>query len=407
MASELVVPVASLKNLREHPNASLLGLADVLGYQMVIPLAEDAAGTIIRRFKPGVRDERGQRVPAEAGDVAEDVRFRFKYAEGQLVVYFPADTLIPAEWADKFGVRKFLKGKENDRVGRIRLRGEPSFGLVVDRPEGSTWKEGDNVADFYGAKKYEPPVWATCGDAAPRDPLVDPFFDKFTDIQNGRIFVDVLKEGEEAIFTEKIHGTNCRIGIVDGKMVAGSMEVRRKRPFKKVGEAEAECDFDSEEMKRSTYWFPWTVKGVREMMESFRPAVGPNDPHNMHVILYGEVYGGSVQSLDYGIAKGKGIGFRVFGLRANGRFLDWDDLDKVCAQYGVKTVPVLWRGPFSMAKAKELADGISTMAGHIREGCVVYPVMEREDPKVGRAVLKFIGTEYELSKHKDADTKDV
>ena len=103
-------------------------------------------------------------------------------------------------------MKKFLKGKDNDRVGRIRLRGEPSFGLVVDMPEGSTWKEGDDVKDFYGCKKYEPPIKASCEDASGRDPLVDPFFDKFTDVQNGRIFVDVLKEGEEVIFTEKIHG---------------------------------------------------------------------------------------------------------------------------------------------------------------------------------------------------------
>lgn len=70
-------------------------------------------------------------------------------------------------------------------------------------------------------------------------------------------------------------------------------------------------------------------------------------------------------------------------------------------------VPVLWRGPFSMEKAKEHADGKSMMAGHIREGCVVYPVKERDNPKVGRAIMKYIGIEYELSKHKDADTKDV
>jgi hypothetical protein len=70
-------------------------------------------------------------------------------------------------------------------------------------------KEGDNVASFFGCKKYEPPVRATCGDAAPRDPLVDPFFDKFIDVQNGRIFVDVLKEGEEVFCTEKLRKSKC------------------------------------------------------------------------------------------------------------------------------------------------------------------------------------------------------
>ena len=102
MASELVVPVVSLKNLHEHPNASLLGLADVLGYQMVIPLVEDASGTIVRTFVKGKYDQAGKRVAydpvadalvagmASGGGLVkvetEDVNFKYKYAEGQLVV---------------------------------------------------------------------------------------------------------------------------------------------------------------------------------------------------------------------------------------------------------------------------------------------------------------------------------
>jgi RNA ligase (TIGR02306 family) len=314
------------------------------------------------------------------------------------MVYFPADVLIPSEWAEKFGVKKYLKGKDNDRVGRIRLRGEPSFGLCV-APDNPAWAVGDNVAEFYGAKKYEPPIRATCGDAAGRDPLIDPFFDKFTDVQNGRIFTDVFTEGEEVIFTEKIHGTNCKVGKVDGQFVAGSMEVRRKRPVTADG---VEADLlDSDEVKRNTYWFPLSNPNVMALLSD--SVSNKTD----HAILYGEVYGGSIQSLDYGIPAGKGLGFRAFGLKVNGKFLDWDDFYAMCGRYGVETVPVLWRGPFSMAKAKEMADGISTMAGNIREGTVVYPVKERENPKVGRAILKFIGTEYELSKHLDMDVKDV
>ena len=362
MSSELVVPIVKIANVRPHSNAEKLELCDVLGYQMCVP--------------------------------------KGKYKGGELIVYFPADVLIPAEWADKFGVRNYLKGVDKDRVGRVKLRGEPSFGIVQDIPEGMTWNEGDNVADYFGVKKYVPPIRVGCGDAAMYDDQIDPYFTMFTDVQNGRIFTDVLVEGEEVIFTEKIHGTNCRVGSIGGREVAGSMEVRRKRPeeldsFGIVRQVE----FDSEEMKRNTYWFPWSIKGVRDLLKA----------SNMHtsVILYGEVYGGSVQSLDYGIASGKGIGFRAFGLRNGGKFLDWDDFVEVCNRYGVETVPVLWRGPFSLAKAKELSDGTSTMAGHMREGTVVYPVKERENPRVGRAVLKFIGTEYELSKHLDKDTKDV
>jgi hypothetical protein len=208
MASELVVPVARVKNLREHPNAALLCLADVLGYQMVLPLEEKEGGSVVRKFVKGARDEKGKRVPfdGQVGVEVEEVYFTFKYAENDLVVYFPADTLLPAEWADKFGVKAFLRGKNQDRVGRISLRGEPSFGLVVSLPDGVQWQEGDNVADYYGCKKYEPPIRATAGDAAAYDPNLDPFVQKYTDIQNGRIFVDLFADGEEVVVTEKIHG---------------------------------------------------------------------------------------------------------------------------------------------------------------------------------------------------------
>jgi hypothetical protein len=210
---------------------------------------------------------------------------------------------------------------------------------------------------------------------------------------------DLEVEGNHNFVVEGVvvHNSNCRVGIVDGKVVAGSMEVRRKRPVKEDG---TDAELGSDEVKRSTYWFPFSIHGVVSLLTDVSRTV-------RSAVLYGEVYGGSVQSLDYGVAKGKGLGFRAFGLRVGGDFLDWDDFAGRCVNYGVETVPVLWRGPFGMARAKELADGKSTMAGHIREGTVAYVPIEREHPKVGRVILKFIGNEYALSKHQDEDTKDV
>lgn len=380
MSRSLVVPVVELENVRNHPNADKLDLADVLGYQMAIP--------------------------------------KGKYKSGDKVVYFPADTLLPEEWADKFGCRDFLKGKEKDRVGKIRLRGEPSFGLVVDIPEGLEADLGDNVADYFGCKKYEPPIKTTAGDAAKYNDLIDPFIERYTDIENGRIFVDVFEDGEEVIVTEKLHGSNCKVGTVkDVDIFAGSMSYRRKRPVKPkwvaktiwqkiwawaFGIPNIDAEFDDEEMRRNTYWHPWTIKGVEELINELA------ETYNV-VILYGEVIGGSVQKLTYGIPKGQGIGFRAFDLKVDGKYLDWGEFKELCDKHNVPTVPVLYRGAFSIDKVKELADGESTLEGasHIREGVVVKPVKERTDIKIGRAVLKYIGTEYELSKHAKEDATDV
>jgi len=72
----------------------------------------------------------------------------------------------------------------------------------------------------------------------------------------------------------------------------------------------------------------------------------------------------------------------------------------------IDLVPILYRGPFSLAKIKELASGNSTFSDHVREGVVVKPVIERFDPKTGRVILKYINDDYLFSKGV-SDTTDV
>lgn len=361
MASSCVVPVVRLENVRPHADAEKLELADVLGFQVCIP--------------------------------------KYKYKTGDVCIYFAADTLIPAEWADKFGVRQFLKGPDKDRVGRIRLRGEPSFGLVVDVPNipppvasvtNISWAVGENVADYFGARKYEAPIKIGTADMAPYDADIDPLFLKYTDIENGRIFTDVFKDGEAIAAIEKIHGRNNRAGKIKGVAVAGSHTTRKARP----DEANIAANYD---------WFPWSLPEVKNLIEALSAVEGTES-----VILYGEVFGRSVQSLSYGFEKGK-LGYRAFDLMVNGKYLDHNDFQEICRKYNVMTAPIIYVGEFSMAKIKEVADGKTTIDGadHIREGVVVRPLKERTDPKIGRVILKYIGTDYELSRHKDADTTDV
>lgn len=363
MASDLVVPVVRLEDVRPHPNADRLDLCTVLGYQVVVPRGE--------------------------------------YANGDVAIYFPADTIIPDVWVEQFGIHGYLHGADKNRVGRIRLRGEPSFGLVVGLPEGKSLPDnvGDNLAEFFECEKYEPPIRATAGDAAAHDPDVDPLLAKFTDIQNGRIFTDVFVDGEPVVATEKIHGTCCTVGLTDGGFFAASKNYRRTRPVEqKTGEGAA---LDSNLVKASTYWSPLSNNNVVRMLEHLKSMFNAKA-----VSLYGEVFGSSIQSLHYGL-KGK-LGFRAFDIMVDGKYLDFNFFLDVCVEFEVFTAPILYSGPFLRDAILPLADGQSVVDGsdHIREGIVVRPVVERTDPKVGRVILKYIGTEYELSKHKAKDTTD-
>lgn len=327
MSTTLIVPVAQIEEIKPHPNADRLEIAQILGWQVAVPIGQ--------------------------------------HTEGQSVVYFPPDAVLPEEVSDRFGVTQYLS---KGRVRVARLRGEYSFGFVV-LPDDPEWEVGQNVAEHYGAVKYEPPLRPGAGDAERSHPL----FVRYTDIENLRNFPGLFEPGEPVILSEKIHGTNGRVGIVKGEWMAGSMRVRRKRP-------------DDENLRRNTYWIPYTLPPVRALLE-------PLAETHRQVILYGEIYGSSIQSFHYG--QHKNVGFAAFDLLVDGHYLDWPDFAALCARAGLPTVPVLYEGPFSLEVVRQHSAGKTTFDDtHIREGVVVKPLRERTDPKIGRVALKYLSDAY-------------
>ena len=335
--STLIVEVCRIEKVLPHANADALELAQIKGWQCVIP--------------------------------------KGRYLADDLVTYIPIDAVIPLEHSDRWGFTKYLS---SGRVRCAKLRGEPSFGVIVDR-EDKAWAEGVDVKDYYGITKYIPPVKMSAGDAAPPHPL----FGEYTDVENLRNFPSVFMAGEEVVVTEKIHGTNCRIGLIEGEWMAGSMSVRRVRP---------------ERLTDSIYWQPMEMPGVQTLLESLGQSA-------RQAILFGEIFGSRVQNLNYGQIGV--LGFRAFDLLVEGKYLDTDLFLAACAEFGVPTVPVLYRGPYALETVKALSEGATTLeADHIREGVVVRPFRERTDPKVGRVCLKYIGDPYLFAKNV-TDSHDV
>src|SRR5918997_1855008 len=150
--STLIVEVSRIDRVLPHPNADLLELAQIKGWQCVVP--------------------------------------KGKYAAGALVTYVPIDAVLPVELSERLGVTKYLS---NGRVRCAKLRGEPSFGLVMDR-EDPAWPEGTDVREHYGITKYVPPLKPSAGDAAEPHPL----FVSYTDVENLRNFPAVFADGGRA-----------------------------------------------------------------------------------------------------------------------------------------------------------------------------------------------------------------
>jgi RNA ligase (TIGR02306 family) len=339
MSSPLVIPVATIRSVAPHPNADSLDICQVLGWQCVVG--------------------------------------RNQFEEGQRIIYFPADTQLTPEFSDSLGVTQYL---HRGRIKPTRLRGEPSFGLVV-RCENDEWQVGDNVAEhFPGASKWEPPTreernpgqgkFIPNPNAVPRNPN----FPEYTGINNLRHYPDLFGSDELVVVTEKLHGTNSRIGMIDGEWVAGSHRVQR-------GESD------------EVYWSP------RKHAEKLVEALGK---YHRQVVLYGEIVGSDVQSLDYGY---KGYeGYYAFDLMIDGRYVDYNAFSMTCYAYKVPVVPVLaYYVCYDFDDIRRWAQGATEIIGveHIREGVVVKPVIERHDPRVGRAIAKFVSDDYLLAKRSD------
>lgn len=326
------------------------------------------------------------------------------YNVGDVVVHIPPDAMVPREWADKWSVTQYLSFKKGSDMGRVRaarLRGMTSFGFLVPNDSGA--EPGADLAAHYGIEKYEPPpppVGMSAGQMRSEHPL----FHRYTDIQNLRNFPDALAYGEPLVVTEKIHGTNSRVGWVrtadpeNGGMsdyfqkVVGTHRTQRdpedcgvyNLPFKLYGEALDKL-------------FDWALQAMGHP--------GIEEPLGLNsLIVFGEIYGAGVQDLHYGAKAEKG--YRVFDIAINGEYMNAMAMEAVCKEVGLPTVPILARGIFSYEDLLQLAQGNTTLDDkHIREGIVVRPmVMEKTwgrgtlDPIPKRMIFKVISEDYLLRK---------
>ena len=163
---------------------------------------------------------------------------------GDRVVYFPPDSVMPPELAERLGITKYLAllpreidgtRKPGLRVCAARLRGEPSYG-TIDHQVDPSWEVGRDVKEHYGVTKFEPPERPNDGESLPGVAA----FHRYTEIENIRNFPDVLRPGEEVVITEKIHGKTCRLGLVRVRRDDGALRVhgRLARPAAEGGRRE-------------------------------------------------------------------------------------------------------------------------------------------------------------------------
>jgi RNA ligase (TIGR02306 family) len=340
MPSSLIVRCVPIKNVREHPNADNLVIIDIMGWQVCTH----------KDTKPEV---------------------------GELRVFIPPDAILPQELAEKLDVVKYLK--KGNRVGQVKLRQEMSFGIAAT----NVWnfEIGQEVSEELGITKYIPPIHPNAGDQEQDHPL----FGNYSHIENWRNYPDLFKEGDFVVLTEKIHGTNSKIGIVrtdDGiwEYMIGSHNTRKKY---------IDPDHEDYQKKVSLYQYPMTI--VEEMLLEVVKHYGANV-----AIVYGEIFG-RVQDLRYG--RNNELAYRAFDLQVDGKFLDWGTAEEWFCKHSVEFAPIVYVGPYSEMAMKDCANQNTLLmppaSAHMSEGVIIKPQKERHDPSLGRVILKYKSDAYE------------
>lgn len=348
------VNVIRIEEVRNHPNADRLEIVPVGGWQAVV----------------------------RKGD----------FKAGDLAVYIEPDYMVPT-LRNEF---KFLfkEGKTSHRLKAMRLRGEWSYGLLIPLPLFlSSKKVGDNVMEPLGIVRYVPRTKGVSYPGSVARSLDKSFWPtiptpKF-DLENLKNYGGVINEGERVVITEKIHGANTRYLYHAGRFHIGS----RNR-------------WTRHELPKETFWQRLlrlvTFKPKPEIEESVWKAAAERYPQirkwceaHPDTILIGETFG-STQSLHYG--QPEAVDFVAFAAQKAGKWINTIDLFENLHAWGIPTVPVLYVGGFDVALAHSLAEADSTIPtaekGHMREGVVITPVIERTDMRVGRVSLKLISNRY-------------
>lgn len=255
-------------------------------------------------------------------------------------------------------------GRQFERVKAKKLRGIWSIGLLIPAPEDS--KLGDNFYEELGLQHYEPEMeTAKTGGMSVKGPSAWGDISKY-DIENGRDlkYRRLFQDGEPVYVSEKIHGANMGV-CFDGE----KLHVRSRSEWKTN---------DGNAFWKSLEGIPGVEKFCRE---------------NPNFIVYGEVYG-MQKKFNYDCKPGE-VKFRCFDIMNPQRaYMSYQDFIDTTTQFEIPTIPSLGITTFNYEALIALAEGLSHIGNHIREGIVIKPLVERRDARLGRVFMKIVSNAY-------------
>jgi RNA ligase (TIGR02306 family) len=338
--------IQRISKLEPHTNADTLEIARILGWQCVVKKGE--------------------------------------FNEGDLIVYFEVDSLLP-----ELPEFDFMKDRKY-RVRTIKLRGQFSQGLIMplsildgkkfpdDTRENPIyeWKEGQEVTSLLGVKKYEPYIPPhLAGEIKGNFPAFLQKSDQ-TRVQVLRPLIEKYK-GTNCVMTEKIDGSSVTFYIRDGEFGVCSRNLELK------------------ETEDNSIW-KWARKNdVEEKLKSL----------NRNIAIQGEIVGPGINKNTLQLTYINVYFYDAFDIDTY-KYIDFNEFKTILEdKLKLKTVPVV---SYDFKLIDNIDDLIELSIGNskinkegMREGIVIRPITEIYDVEVmednnGRVTFKVVNPEYLL-----------
>lgn len=343
----------------------------------------------------------------------------------KLGAYLPPDSLVDTTIKKFAWLQERARADGKCRIKALKLRGIPSFGLLVPIDE-DLYNIGDDVTDVLRVIHYQPTMvkdkqkhGLTAAETTSGPNLIAPKYD----IDNLRKYGHkIFTEGEDIIVMVKVHGANSRYVYHDGKMYCGSRtnwkaeypsfkHIKLEDLVAKLGQEKGEEVYKrlQEKQYQKNVW--WKVLENTPTLEAFCKA-------NPDTIVYGEIYG-AVQDLNYGCLPGE-VKFAAFDVRYGNCYLDWSFAFNLLTLFGVPMVHMIntinykiGLGANTIEPIKynfdeicKMAEGKDIWGDHVREGVVVRSYTEKVTNH-HRHILKAVGLDYLSRKERVMKEEDV
>jgi RNA ligase (TIGR02306 family) len=290
------------------------------------------------------------------------------------VLYIPIDSVIPQALAEKLGVAGKLAGKNKDYIKSVKLKGIISQGIVghLSLIDGLVDRSPENITQFLGVTKYEPPeVICHGGKLIRHAENIETY-----DLEGADRYYKVADQMMDmpVYISSKIEGSNFYGGVnLLGEFV--------------VGQRSGMIIPDDGGNLTHTWWVTAKSQGLLDAAATIR-----NDLFaGSSVILRGEIIGPGIQGNYYNVPKYKVL---IFDIKVDDKYLSSGDFINICNKYNIETVPVLSVGKtlkewLNGRTVKEASNHRSMLIDKHEEGIVIKPMVEQHSEVLsGRMCIK-------------------